>query len=143
MIQRGFHPHFAIAQFDWEDRYVVCPKIKGAAAFEIEAGVMPMTRQDAILDGASLEWEAHVRTTIVESEDAAAIVDDKDWTMTAAKNEAAFRLQLLKAARGHKFPVGYVHPHSSRVSTHYLNIGIISRKRERAPRSARSDELPA
>ena len=34
---RGFHPHFAIAQFDREDRYVVRPQIEGAAAFEIEA----------------------------------------------------------------------------------------------------------
>ena len=102
-----------------------------------------MTGQDAVLDVASLEWEAHVRTTIVESENAASVVDDKDWTMTAAKNEAAFRLQLLKAARWHEFPIRYVHQHSSRVaSAHgvgYLNIVSISHKRERAPRSARSD----
>ena len=70
MTQRGLHPDFAIAQFDREDRYVVRPKIKGAAAFEIEAGVVPMTGQDAVLDAAALEREAHVRATIVEGEDA-------------------------------------------------------------------------
>ncbi len=74
----NLHPDFAVAYFDREDRYVVRPKIKGAAAFEIEAGVMPMTCQDAVLDGASLEWEAHVRATIVEGEDPpAVVVDDK------------------------------------------------------------------
>ena len=92
MTDRGLHPDFAIAQFDREDRYVVRPKIKGAAAFEIEAGVVPMTGQDAILDAAALKREAHVRATIVEGEDAPAVVDDKDRTMTTVQNEPALRL---------------------------------------------------
>jgi hypothetical protein len=32
----------AIAHLDRADRYIVRPKIEGAAAFEIEAGVVPM-----------------------------------------------------------------------------------------------------
>jgi hypothetical protein len=32
--------------------------------------VMPMAGQDAVVDAAALEWEAHVRATIVECEDA-------------------------------------------------------------------------
>jgi hypothetical protein len=77
----------AIAQFEGEDRYVVCPQIKRAAALEIKAGVMPMTGQDAIFDAAPLEREAHVRATIVEGKDAPAVVDDKDWTMRTVHNE--------------------------------------------------------
>jgi hypothetical protein len=50
MTHRGLHPDFALANLHREGRYVVCPKVKGAAAFEIEAGVMPMTGQDAVLD---------------------------------------------------------------------------------------------
>jgi hypothetical protein len=87
ITERRLHPDFTIAQFDWENRYVVRPQIKGAPAFEIEAGVVPMTGQDAVLDAAALEWEAHVRATIVEGEDAAAVVDDKDWTMAAVHNK--------------------------------------------------------
>jgi len=84
---------------------------------------MPVTGQDAVLDAASLEWEAHVRAPIVNGEDAPSVVDDKDWTVTAAKNEAALRLQLLKASGGHEFPVGYVHQHSSRgASAHGVGI---------------------
>jgi hypothetical protein len=100
----GLHPDFAIAQFDREDWYVVRPQIEGAAAFEIEAGVVPMTGQDAILDAAALKRETHVRTPIIEGEDAPAVVHDKDRTMTAVENEPALRLQLIKAAREHKFP---------------------------------------
>jgi hypothetical protein len=83
MTERGLHPDFAVTQFDREDRYVVCPKIKGAAAFQIEAGVVPMTGQDAVLDAAPLQREAHMRATIVEGEDAAAVLDDKDRSMVA------------------------------------------------------------
>ena len=43
VIKRGLHPDLAIAQFDREGRRVVCPQIKGAAALEIETGVVPMT----------------------------------------------------------------------------------------------------
>jgi hypothetical protein len=88
VAERGLHPDFAITQFDRKLRYIVCPNIKGAAAFEIKAGVMPMTGQDAVLDAAALEREAHVRTTIVESEDAPAVVDHKDRTMATVQNEA-------------------------------------------------------
>jgi len=92
ITERGFHPHFAIAQFDREDRYVVRPQIEGAAAFEIEAGVVPMTGQDAILDAAALKREAHVRTPIIEGEDAPVVIDDKDRTVIAVQNKASFRL---------------------------------------------------
>ena len=92
MTDCGLHPDFAIAQFDGEDRYVVRPKIKSAAAFEIEAGVVPMTGQDAVLEAAALQWEAHVRAPIVEGEDAPAVVDDKDRAMTTVQNEPALRL---------------------------------------------------
>jgi hypothetical protein len=75
ITERGLHPDFAIAQFDREDRYVVCPKIKSTAAFEIEAGMVPMTGQDAVLDAPPFKREAHVRTTIVEGKDAPAVTD--------------------------------------------------------------------
>jgi hypothetical protein len=99
MTDRGLHPDFAITQFDRELRHVVCPKIKRAAAFKIEAGVVPMTGQDTVLDTAPFEREPHVRATIVEGEDASAVVNDKDRAMATVQNEASFGLQLVKAAR--------------------------------------------
>src|SRR5271166_5974198 len=87
MIERGLHPDVAIAHLDRADRYVVRPQVEGAAAFEIEASVVPMTGQDAALDAAALEREAHVRAPIVECEDAPAVVDDEDRTMPTVHNE--------------------------------------------------------
>jgi hypothetical protein len=58
-----------------------------------------MTGQDAVLDAAPLEREAHVRATIVKGEDTFAVVNDKDRSMVAMKNKASFGLQLVKAAR--------------------------------------------
>jgi hypothetical protein len=68
-----------------------------------------MTGQDAVLNAAALEREAHMRATIVEGEDAPAVVDHKDRTMIAVQNEASFGLQLLKAARQSEFLVRSVH----------------------------------
>src|SRR5262245_40566806 len=92
MTERGLHPDVTIAHVDRADRYVVRPQIKGAAAFEIEASVVPMTGQDAVLDAAALKREPHVRAAIIEREDAPAVVDDEDRAMATVHNEPALRL---------------------------------------------------
>jgi hypothetical protein len=113
MTERSFHPNLSVAYLDRADRYVVCPQVEGAAAFEIEAGMVPMAGQDAVLEAAAFERKAHVRAAIVESKDAAAVVDDKDGTMATVHNEPPFRLQPLKAPREREFRVRRVHEHAS------------------------------
>jgi hypothetical protein len=66
--------HFALRALG----YVVRSKSKGITGFEIEAGVVPMTGQDAVLNAAALERESHVRRPIIEGEDVPAVVNDKD-----------------------------------------------------------------
>ena len=113
MTECGFHPNASIAYLDRADWYVVRPQVESAAAFEIEAGVVPMTGQDSVLEAAALERETHVRATIVKSKDAPAVVDDKDRTMATVHNEPPLRLQLLKASREREFLVRRVHEHTS------------------------------
>ena len=113
MTERGLHPDLAVAHLDRADRHVVRPQVEGAAAFEIEAGVVPVAGQDAVLDAAAIEREAHVRATIVEGEDAPAVVDDEDRTMPPVHDEPPLRLQLLEAARAHEFRGRRVHEQSS------------------------------
>ena len=72
-----------------------------------------MTGQDAVFDAAALERGAQVRAPIVEGKDAPAVVDDEDRTMATVHNEPPLDLQLLKAARQHKFLAGRVHEHTS------------------------------
>jgi hypothetical protein len=72
-----------------------------------------VTGQDAVFDAAALERGAQVRAPIVEGKDAPAVVDDEDRTMATVHNEPPLDLQLLKAARQHKFLAGRVHEHTS------------------------------
>ena len=109
MTKRGFDPDLAIAHLDRTNWRVVRPQIEGAAAFEIEAGVMPMTGQNAVIDAAALERKAHVRATVIEREDAPAVVNDEDRAMAAVHNQPALRLQLLKGPRKREFSVRCVH----------------------------------
>jgi hypothetical protein len=113
ITERGLHPDVAIAHLDRANRYIVCPQVEGATAFEVEAGVVPMTGQDAVLDASALKWKAHVRATIIEGEDAPAIVDDEDRTMATVHNEPPLRLQLLKTPRKREFLVRRVHERNS------------------------------
>ena len=93
-------PDLAVAQLDRAGRRVVRPQIECAAAVEIEAGVVPMAGQDAVLDAAAVEREAHVRASVVEREDAAAVIDDEDRPMGAVQTSRpfAFRSARLPAS---------------------------------------------
>jgi hypothetical protein len=51
----GLHPDFAVAHLDRACRGVVRPQVEGVAASEIEARMVPITDQDAVLDAAALE----------------------------------------------------------------------------------------
>ena len=64
------HPYLTrLADLDRASRHVIGPEIEGAAAGEIEPGMMPVTGQDPICDAAALQREAHVRAPVVERED--------------------------------------------------------------------------
>ena len=103
VAERGLHPDLAVAHLDRAGRRVVRPEVERAAALEIEAGVVPMTGQDAVLDASAVEREAHVRASVVEREHAAAIMDHENRAMGAARDEAALRLQVVQAPRKGEF----------------------------------------
>jgi hypothetical protein len=114
MTECGLYPDVSIAHLDRADRNVVRPQVEGTAAFEIEAGMVPMTGQDAIGDAAALEREAHVRATIVEGEDPPMVMDNENRTVAAVHNEPPFRLQLLEAPRECIVLVRRIHERTSR-----------------------------
>ena len=113
MTESGPHPDLAVAHLDREGRRVVRPEIEGAAAFEVEAGVVPMAREDPVLDAAPVEREAHVRATVVEGKDAPAVIDDEDRAMGAVHDEPALRLQLFEAPCKCEVRVRHVHERTS------------------------------
>jgi len=117
MIERGLHPDLAIANLNWTDRHVVRPQVECATASKIEAGMVPMTSQNAVLNAAALKRKTHVRTTIVQGENAPPIVDDEDRTMATVHNEPALCLQIVKAPSERKFLVRCVHKLSAVASS--------------------------
>ena len=88
----------SLAHFDRAGRHVVGPQVERAAAREIEAGMVPMAGQDPILDTAAFEREAHVRASVVEREDAPAVVDDEHGRMAPLDEDSALGRQLGEAA---------------------------------------------
>ena len=77
VAEGGPYPDFAVPHLGGAGRHVVCPQIEGAAAREIEAGVVPMTRQCAVLDAAAIQRKPHMRAAIVKREDTIFVVDDQ------------------------------------------------------------------
>ena len=75
------HPDLAVTPLGGASRHVVCPQIEGTATREIEAGVVPVAGQDSILNATPIQRKAHMRTAIVEREDATFVVDDEYRTM--------------------------------------------------------------
>src|SRR5262249_3637236 len=80
-----------------------------AATREIEAGVVPVTGQGAVLDAAAIQGKAHMRAAIVEREDMTFVVDDEYRSMRPVHDQPPLRLQLLEAARAHEIRHRYVH----------------------------------
>jgi hypothetical protein len=112
-VDQNLDPNLAGANLDREDRGVIRPQVKGATALEVEAGMMPMTGQDAVLDAAALERKAHVRAPIVEGKNAPAVEDDENRTMGSVHNEPALRFQVIKSAYKSKLLTRRVHGQTS------------------------------
>src|SRR5262245_62367073 len=98
-----------MTQLDRTGRDIVGPQIEGAAALEIEARVMPMTGEDAVLDGAAIKRKAHMRAAVVEREDAVPVMHHEDGRMAATQHEPALGLQLGEGAGAHEVGGRHVH----------------------------------
>src|SRR6185503_20918312 len=83
VTERGLDPDLAVAHLDRTSWNVIGPEIEGAAARQIEARVMPMTGQDAILNAAAIERKAHMGAAVVEREHPSPIIDHQDRGMAA------------------------------------------------------------
>ena len=149
MSECGRHPDFAIAHLDRAARYIVRPEVKGAAALQIEASVLPMAGQDAVLNSASPKREADVGAPIVEGKDAPAVVDDEDWTMATLHNEPPLRLQFFKASDEHELVIRCIHVQTPSICPFMdvadmscpWKISILSCKTRKARSSVRADSI--
>ena len=92
VAEDGPHPDFAVTDFGGAGRHVVCPQIEGTATREIEAGVVPVAGQGAVLDASAIQGKAHMRAAIVEREDTAFVMDDEYRSMRPVHDQPPLRL---------------------------------------------------
>src|SRR5215472_2774150 len=92
VAEGGPYPDFAVTHLGGAGRHVVCPQIEGTAAREIEAGVVPVAGQGAVLDAAAIQRKAHMRAAIVECEDTIFVVDDEYRSMRPVDDQSPLRL---------------------------------------------------
>ena len=57
---------------------------------------MPMARQDAVFDRASMERKSKMGAAIIEGQHVAIFMDDEQWTASAANDDHTRGLQLLQ-----------------------------------------------
>src|SRR5207244_2894966 len=72
----------AVPQLDGEAAELVGPLVERAAAAEVEARVVPVAGEDAVLHRPAVEREAHVRAAVVDRVHGAA-VGEEDERVTA------------------------------------------------------------
>ena len=76
--------------------HVVGPGVERAAGPEVEAGVVPVARHQAALDGAPVERKAHVGAAVIEGERRAVAPEDADGLGPRLSGETAGPLQLAE-----------------------------------------------
>src|SRR6266446_5101770 len=95
----GGDPHLAtVAHLHRRSGDVIGPKVKGAAARDVEAGVMPMAGQDVVLHRAAVQGKAQMRAAVVQSEDPFLVIDDEQRAVLAGHHHHALRPELLERA---------------------------------------------
>ena len=81
-------PDLAVDDRHRESPHVVGKRIERAAAREIEPRVVPVARQDAVSNGASVQREAHVRAAVIDRGEPVPKTENGD-RMTPARDHRA------------------------------------------------------
>ena len=100
--RRRVHPHLAVASLRGEGADVVGPEVEGAAGGQVEAGVVPVTGQDAVLEGAPVQGEAHVGAAVVDGMDLIAPGEECQGVSLDVDGQAACGLDVCQAANANE-----------------------------------------
>ena len=92
------NPYLAVLDAHREAAHVVGEGVEGAAAGQVEAGVMPVAGQDAVADAAPVKGKAHVRTSVVNRVDLALVVEHGNGVAAAGDHHATPLLEPFQRA---------------------------------------------
>ena len=71
------HPHLAVPDLYREDARFIGELVEGPAALQVEAGVVPVTGQDAVAHAPPVQREPHVGAAIVHGVHAAVVEKER------------------------------------------------------------------
>ena len=88
------HPNFVSDYVYGEAANVIGERVERAAAGKIEPGMVPVARQDAVLNAAPIQGEAHVGTAIIHRIKSPVVVNHRNGMSTSGYHPASTRLEL-------------------------------------------------
>ena len=62
---------------------IISPQIEGAAARQIETGMMPVARENPVLRGATVQGETHVWAAIIHGVNLVLVIKYRQWPVAA------------------------------------------------------------
>ena len=106
LARAGRYPYLVAAHLGGVGDGVVGPQVEGAAARELEARLVPVAGQDAVLDAAAVERKAHVRAAVVHRVDACAVREHRHRAVARLRHHHAAPAYFIQA-RNRNHPVAY------------------------------------
>ena len=95
-IDARLDEHVAVAHLGPEPTGVVGPHVERASRHEVEAGVVPVTRHEAGLDGALVQREAEVRAPVLDRVHRVLVPEDHDRDRSDLRDEPALFAELVE-----------------------------------------------
>ena len=78
-VARGshIHPDLAVYNVDREAAHIVGPEVERTTTGKVEAGMMPVTGENTIVDGTFIQGEAHMRATVINGVHLTAVREER------------------------------------------------------------------
>ena len=99
VARRQIDEHVIAMYLDREPTQVVCPLVERPARAEVEAGVMPVAREDPVGDRAAVEREPHVWAAVVNRVHVFAFGEKTERVTVDVDDEPAVRAKLSDRGR--------------------------------------------
>ena len=88
------HPDVAILNLHRKAAHIIGPQVERATTRQVEAGMMPVAGQDAIVDSAFVQGETHMWTAVINSVNLAIVLEKRHHIMLDQHCQAALGLQF-------------------------------------------------
>ena len=96
------YPHLTVTDLHREDVRFIGELVEGPAGFKVEAGVVPVTGQDTVLYGPSVQREPHVGTAVIHSVHLAVVEKERERTTSEADGDAPGGAHLVQPTDSHE-----------------------------------------